>query len=217
MKIYYVRHGQTDWNLARKMQGGGTEKELNSTGIEQANETKKELENAKYDIVICSPMHRAMQTAEIINKDKNVQMITDERIRERRLGKLEGHEITDEMEKRIWNYDLNYQIPEGENLHDFEKRILDFLDDIKKKYEGKTILIVAHGGVAKVLKVDHEQFTFERYNENESIMVIVSRTHHITKVNLPEEYKDGEIVAKLKGCTKQELKPFGAIAVRKTK
>ena len=152
MKIYYVRHGQTDWNLARKMQGGGTEKELNSTGIEQAKQTKKELENAKYDIVICSPMHRAMQTAEIINKDKKVQMITDERIRERRLGKLEGHEITDEIEKRIWNYDLNYQIPEGENLHYFEKRILDFLDDIKKKYEGKTILIVAHGGVAKVLK-----------------------------------------------------------------
>ena len=138
MKIYYVRHGQTDWNLARKMQGGETEKELNSTGIEQAKQTKKELENAKYDIVICSPMHRAIQTAE--------------RIRERKLGELEGHEITNEMEKKIWNYDLNYQIPKGENLHDFEKRILDFLNDIKKKYEGKTVLIVAHGGVAKVLK-----------------------------------------------------------------
>ena len=48
MKIYYVRHGQTDWNLARKMQGGGTEKELNETGINQANETRKELENVKY-------------------------------------------------------------------------------------------------------------------------------------------------------------------------
>ena len=81
-------------------------------------------------------MHRAIQTAEIINKDKNVQMITDERIRERKLGELEGHEITNEMEKKIWNYDLNYQIPKGENLHDFEKRILDFLNDIKKKYEG---------------------------------------------------------------------------------
>ena len=44
MKIYYVRHGQTDWNLERKMQGGGTERPLNETGIKQANETKKELE-----------------------------------------------------------------------------------------------------------------------------------------------------------------------------
>ena len=152
MKIYYVRHGQTDWNLARKMQGGGTEKELNATGINQANETRKELENVKYDMVICSPMYRAKQTAEIINKDKNVQTIIDERIRERKLGKLEGHEITDEIENKIWDYDLNYQIPDGENLHDFEKRILDFLEDIKKKYSDKTVLIVAHGGVAKIIK-----------------------------------------------------------------
>ena len=45
MKIYYVRHGQTDLNLAKKMQGGGTEKELNETGVSQAYNTKKELEN----------------------------------------------------------------------------------------------------------------------------------------------------------------------------
>ena len=47
MKIYYVRHGQTDWNLERKMQGGGTEKALNETGIKQAQETREELENIK--------------------------------------------------------------------------------------------------------------------------------------------------------------------------
>lgn len=79
----------------------GSEKKLNETGIKQAKETKQELENVKYDVLICSPMHRAIQTAEIINKDKNVQMITDERIRERKLGELEGHEITNEMEKKF--------------------------------------------------------------------------------------------------------------------
>ncbi len=152
MKIYYVRHGQTDWNLARKMQGGGTEKELNETGINQAEETRKELENIKYDIIICSPMYRAKQTAEIINKGKDVQTIIDERIKERNLGDLEGHNITQEIENQIWDYDLNYQIPNGENLHDFEKRILDFLDDIKRKYSDKTVLIVAHGGIAKIIK-----------------------------------------------------------------
>ena len=154
MKVYYVRHGQTDWNLARRMQGGGTEKDLNETGLKQAEETRKELENVNYDIVIRSPMHRAEQTAEIINQGRNVPIIVDERMRERKLGELEGHPITDEMESRIWNYELNAQINGGESLHEFEKRILDFLEDIKQKYKDKTVLIVAHGGVAKVIKAN---------------------------------------------------------------
>lgn len=152
MEIYYVRHGQTDWNLARKMQGGETERALNETGIEQANMTKRELENIEYDVVICSPMHRARQTAEIIRDDKKVITVIDERIRERRLGNLEGHEITEDIERQIWDYDLNYQIPNGESLHDFEKRVLEFLKDIKQEYKDKTVLIVAHGGVAKIIK-----------------------------------------------------------------
>ena len=152
MKIYYVRHGQTDLNLQEKMQGGETERPLNKTGIEQANDTRKKLESVKYDIIIRSPMNRAEQTAEIINKDRNIPILVDERIRERKLGELEGNEVTEEVENRIWDYNLNYQIPNGESLHDFEKRILDFFEDLKKKYSDKTVLIVAHGGVAKVIK-----------------------------------------------------------------
>ena len=152
MKIYYVRHGQTDLNLAKKMQGGGTEKELNETGVSQAYNTKKELENVKYDLVICSPMKRAKQTAEIINEGRDIPIITDERIRERKLGDYEGRDVTEEMENNIWDYKLNYNIPNGENLHDFEKRIDEFFDDIKEKYHDKSVLIVAHGGIAKVIK-----------------------------------------------------------------
>ena len=152
MKIYYVRHGQTDLNLAQKMQGGGTEKELNETGVSQAYNTKKELENVKYDLVICSPMKRAKQTAEIINEGRDIPIITDERIRERKLGDYEGRDVTEEMENNIWDYKLNYNIPNGENLHDFEKRIDEFFDDIKEKYHDKSVLIVAHGGIAKVIK-----------------------------------------------------------------
>lgn len=152
MKIYYVRHGQTDLNLAKKMQGGGTEKELNETGVSQAYNTKKEFENVKYDLVICSPMKRAKQTAEIINEGRDIPIITDERIRERKLGDYEGRDVTEEMENNIWDYKLNYNIPNGENLHDFEKRIDEFFDDIKEKYHDKSVLIVAHGGIAKVIK-----------------------------------------------------------------
>ena len=114
--------------------------------------TKKELENVKYDLVICSPMKRAKQTAEIINEGRDIPIITDERIRERKLGEYEGRDVTEEMENNIWDYKLNYNIPNGENLHDFEKRIDEFFDDIKEKYHDKSVLIVAHGGIAKVIK-----------------------------------------------------------------
>lgn len=154
MKIYYVRHGQTDWNLAKKMQGGGSERPLNETGIKQAEDARRELENVKYDIIIRSPMYRVEQTANIINEGRNIPIIVDERIRERKLGELEGHVITEEIENNIWDYNLNYNIKGGENLHSFEKRILDFMKEIKGKYDDKTLLIVAHGGVGKVLKAN---------------------------------------------------------------
>ena len=152
MKFYYIRHGQTDLNLQRKMQGGQTEKDLNETGIKQAQETKRELSDIKYDLIICSPMNRAIQTAKIISDGRDVEFFTDERIRERKLGVMEGNDITEECEKKIWDYNLNEEIPEGESVKEFEKRILDFLNDIKNKYSDKTILIVAHGGVAKIIK-----------------------------------------------------------------
>ena len=108
MKMYYVRHGQTDWNLARKMQGGQTERNLNETGKEQAEQTRQELADVKYDIIICSPMERAKETARIISQGRNVPMITDERLRERKLGEMEGNPITEECEKLIWDYNKNY-------------------------------------------------------------------------------------------------------------
>lgn len=152
MKLYYVRHGQTDWNVARKMQGGASEKELNETGIKQAEQAKELLKDKKYDILICSPMNRAIKTAEIINEGRNVKIITDERIRERILGEFEGYPVTPEREKEIWDYNKNVDLKGGENLHQFEKRILDFINEIKEKYSDKTVLVVAHGGIAKVLK-----------------------------------------------------------------
>lgn len=151
MKIYFVRHGQTDWNLEQKMQGGESEKELNETGIEQAKQAREKVRNLKYDMIIRSPMKRVEQTTNLINERKDVPIIIEERIRERKLGELEGHVVTEEIENNIWDYELNYNIQGGENLHDFEKRILEFIQEIKQKYNDKTILVVAHGGVAKLL------------------------------------------------------------------
>lgn len=152
MRFFYVRHGQTDWNLAKKMQGGQTERPLNETGIHQAEETRKILEGKKFDLVIVSPMKRAKQTANIIIDNRNVPVITDERLRERKLGELEGNPITEQCEEEIWDCKLNKSYKNGESVLDFEKRVLEFIEEAKEKYKDKTVLIVAHGGVAKVFK-----------------------------------------------------------------
>ena len=70
MSLLITRHSQTDWNLKRKIQGK-SDIALNETGIEQAKEVAKKLSNEPIDLIICSPLIRARQTAEIINGDRN--------------------------------------------------------------------------------------------------------------------------------------------------
>ena len=66
----------------------------------------------------------------------------------------------------------------------------------------------------RVIKITEQQFVFERYNKNEKMIVVVSRTHNITNVMLPDKYKNAKVVFGLKGCTKEQLKPYGAIALK---
>lgn len=83
--LYVTRHGETDWNLYGKVQGKA-DIELNAKGIEQAKETMEKLKEESIDFIICSPLKRARQTAEIINLEKNIHIVFDERISERDFG-----------------------------------------------------------------------------------------------------------------------------------
>lgn len=93
-----------------------------------------------------------------------------------------------------------------------DKDLLKFFREIGKIRTQECFLRKAD---IKVVKIDHEQFVFERYDDSNSIMVIVSRTHRISKVNLPKEYKDSEVVFCINGSNKNTLTPFGAIALKK--
>ena len=75
MKLYLARHGQTDWNLEHKAQGQ-VDIPLNDTGIKQAEELKDKLKSYDFDICYCSPLKRAIQTAEIA-VDGRTQIILD--------------------------------------------------------------------------------------------------------------------------------------------
>ena len=145
--IYITRHGQTDWNVQKKVMGRYDEP-LNQTGLEQAEETKNNLLNTQLDIIICSPLKRAKQTAEIINTGRNIPVIYDERIIEREFGEFQGKHTQDFDFRGFWDYNRNEHYQCAENIQDFFKRVYAFLDDIVKRYHGKNVLIVAHGGVS---------------------------------------------------------------------
>lgn len=145
--IYITRHGQTNWNVLKKVMGKCDEP-LNEKGLEQANITKNSLPKEKIDLIICSPLLRAKQTAEIINEVLNVAIIYDNRISERDFGEFEGMETKDFDFLGYWNYYKNEKYERAENIQDFFQRIYSFLDEITKEYRDKNIMLVAHGGVS---------------------------------------------------------------------
>lgn len=145
MKIYIVRHGQVPHN-ALKMYSNENE-DLNEIGIKQAEDLKNKIENLNFDIIISSPLIRAIHTANIININ-NKKIITDDRLIERNPGDLNGKPISYTNREEYWDFNSKIQYGTSENMRDFFNRIFDFLDDLKTK-NYKSVLIVAHSGVSK--------------------------------------------------------------------
>lgn len=156
MKIYVIRHGQTDWNVAGKCQGM-TDIELNNTGIEQAEKAREQLNNYKIDLIICSPLKRARKTAEILNDEINCKIIDDERIIERNCGEVEGttkdkwNSIIGEDIDVINNYNLNWNKQSIEPIQTVCERVWNLLDEIQDKYKDKNVLLVTHGGTCRAI------------------------------------------------------------------
>lgn len=90
MKLYVTRHGQTDWNEQGRIQGK-IDIPLNEQGRAQARKTRDLLAHTPFDVIITSPLQRAVETATIINEAHGVKQYEDERLSERGFGTWEGH------------------------------------------------------------------------------------------------------------------------------
>lgn len=145
LKIYLVRHGQVNHNLRRIY--SREDEELNETGIKEAYELRKKLANISYDIIISSPLKRAIHTANIINS-ANKEIIIDERLRERDPGSLSGKPLEVTNREEYWNYYSKIQYGTSENIREFFNRVKEFLEDLKTK-DYESVIIVAHSGVSK--------------------------------------------------------------------
>ena len=149
MKLYITRHGQTDGNIL-KIMDGIRDIDLNETGIEQAKITRDALKDIKFDLIICSPLIRTKHTMEIININ-NYSVIYDERIKERDCGEFTGLGFDSLDRDLYWNYYDETKYIKAESIDTFFKRVYDFMDDIKEKYKDKTMLLVTHSGVTKAI------------------------------------------------------------------
>ena len=163
MKIYLVRHGQTDWNV-QMMAQGQTDIPLNQTGIEQAEALRDRVRDYDFDICYCSPLVRAVKTAEIV-VDGRCKVVKDKLLVERSFGKYEGTTPTDDWLK-YWRLDYHDDEMGMEPLTAVFERSREFFEKIKKNHPADAkILVVGHGGMLKTL-----HYNIVGYDQNTDFM-----------------------------------------------
>lgn len=153
MKIDFIRHGQTHFNIAGINNGQAMDDFLTEEGINQANETFTKI-SKDYTEIYSSDLPRARQTAEIINKKLNLSIQYDERLRERDTGHLTGKTWIDiglEIKKIDKDQKYNYHKEGGESVDDVKERLFSFINDILLNKKDKKILVVTHGGIIRLL------------------------------------------------------------------
>lgn len=154
MILYIIRHGETSWNVQRRLQGR-SDTRLDENGIRLARLTGEALAKVPFFCAFTSPLHRAVQTAELILGQRKVPIIKDDRLIEVSFGEYEGlccdeknFEIPDKNFSNFFQHPQLYQTPPGgESLDQVEARTKAFLDDICSRPElaDKTVLVSTHG------------------------------------------------------------------------
>lgn len=153
MRIYFVRHGETDWNKERKIQGQ-VDIPLNDFGIHLAEETAKGLKDVDFDVCFTSPLGRAKHTVQIILEGRNVSIIEDRRIEEMSFGEYEGKscskenwDVPDSFRKFFDDPEHFVPAKDGESFSDVKKRTGEFLDWLfaQEAWKDSNILIATHG------------------------------------------------------------------------
>lgn len=141
-QFYFIRHGQTDWNLVRKLQGS-TDIALNETGIAQAYEAKEKLADIEFSMIFSSPLMRARKTADIIAEGRKSLIVELDDLREWHFGSSEGSKYFDWL-KEMFNGDTTNVPDDVEPIGEFFGRTINAIN-LALSYEGP-VLIVAHGG-----------------------------------------------------------------------
>ncbi len=158
MDIYLVRHGETDYNKGKRLQGVA-DIPLNARGIELAERTAEGLRNISFDRIYTSPLIRARKTAEIIRGNRDIEIVPAEGLREISFGDYEGLTILDGSYNIPDPDFLNFfhapekycTPPNGESIEQLKMRTSSFIREIMNHpaNEGKTFLMASHGAAIR--------------------------------------------------------------------
>lgn len=161
--IYFVRHGQTVWNVENKI-CGATDIALTELGHQQAIETGKKIleEGIRADEILYSPLVRAADTAKHISEITGIPARMEPRLIEQNFGKWEstprnGQEFQKAKEQFVCRFEG------GESMLHLAQRIYNLLDELKEQSGEKTYILVAHNGISRVVQSYFYEMTNEEY------------------------------------------------------
>jgi broad specificity phosphatase PhoE len=156
LKIYITRHGETEWNKQGRMQGWKNSN-LTEKGVDNAIKLGKSLKHIDFDYIYCSPLGRAIDTANYIRGDKNTEIIIIESLKEMGFGVYEGmenekvKELYRLQQYNFWNKPHLYETIDGEKFEELIHRVNQVLKYIINNKTCENILIVTHTLVIKAL------------------------------------------------------------------
>lgn len=198
MKLYFVRHGKTQWNLEGRFQGANGDSPLLETSIEELHLLGKNMAHIKFDKIFSSDLPRAMATAQIINSENYFSQVVESHaeLREWQLGSLEGQKISTitaiyphQMEAFRHNLaKFNNSIFGAESVYNTTRRTIDFIKSQKgQSYEN--LLFVGHGAnltasLRLLLGYDFAQLRQQGGLTNGSVTILETQDfEHFTLLN----------------------------------
>lgn len=150
MRLILVRHGETEWNRQRRIQGNRSDTRLSQEGLKEADRLAATLRAERIDAIYSSPLKRAAETARAIAEACGVPVQLVEDLREIDVGELDGlfeRELTGRHQdawRGLREGDASTPLPGGESLKDVQKRAAWAVDRMLERHVDGTVVIVAH-------------------------------------------------------------------------
>ena len=197
--LYFVRHGETDYNRLRIMQGRRIDSTLNENGLRQAEALGERLADLPLDAIYTSALRRTIETADLVAvHHAEVPRFRTADLDEMCWGVYEGEPwsdhlsaVLDEIYCRWDRGEFDYRVEEGESILDVQERALRAVEQIVAGHPGETVLVVTHGRLLRVLLSTLLEFGLERMNDV---------NHANTGVNVLT-YAGGRFECSLLNCT----------------